>query len=309
MNIIKNQNRDKIIELYDTILATNDIESRDLDDFCVKSWDHICLNAPVSSRMIRMIADTHKIDWRNMLSLQFYDQLYCINTYKSNKKRKSHCVGFAHKVDDTVVNGQTWDVNPRYPDVDIFNYSMANTITHHGIFGGPYVSKNNYSVTWTGVQTKQWDNLIPTPIFLFEAMNNPDIITISQFIDFESSISHSGSHSLTVTDGSLVSYIERNRTHVSVNTVSIPFAHCNTFITTRYQDNVYDVYSLKRISTMKSVLVDNISCTKILDIIGSNNHLWVNDDDWKTIYCFIFDPKNGNIWCHDRKKKYYQVYP
>src|SRR5437762_2476053 len=172
-SIVMNQNKSKIVELYRTIVSSNNIERHDLNDFCLCSWDHICLTAPLSSLVIKMIADTHKIDWRDVLSLQFYDQLYCVNSYISqdstssvraakdqtinvvipieNKKRKSHCVGFACQIDNAMtgleasqvtMNGQTWDVNPKYTDVEMFKYPIATTISHHGIFGGPYISSN-----------------------------------------------------------------------------------------------------------------------------------------------------------------------
>lgn len=107
-----------------------------------------------------------------------------------------------------------------------------------------------------------------------------------------------------VTDGASVSYIERNNISVNVNRVTIPFTHCNTFISTQYQDNVYDDYSLQRINVMKSILTNNMSYIKLFDTLRSNNHLWVNEDKWRTIYAFIFDPKDDKIWYCDRKVEY-----
>lgn len=309
-SIKSRQNAKKIKELYNTIQLINNIERCDMNDFCVRSWDTICHHAPLSSLVIKMTADHCQIDWKDILSLQFYDQLYELKELNSKtKKRKiskynGHCIGFACMNErNNIVNGQTWDVNPKYTDIELFEYPHAKTYTHPGIFGGAYISKHKYSVTWTGVETSVSVPGIPTPIFLFEAMNNIDIVTIKQFIDFEQKFEHAAAHSLSITDGDDVSYIERNVDSVSVrNNAMIPVIHSNTFNDTIYENNINDSYSVKRIKTMKSQIQSNKSMSKIYDVIKSN-HIWINDPSWKTISAFIFDPKIDKIHFFDRNKE------
>lgn len=311
------QDANEIVKFYNTILSLNNIDSRDLNDICIMSWDQICQNAPLSSLAIKMLGDIQKIDWKNILSLQFYDQIYRITKFykKTNKtkKIKSHCVGFACKIDNNIVNGQTWDIDPSYPDISVFEYPIAKTVSHHGIFGGPYISKNRYSVTWTGVQTKEYENYlynIPTPILLFEAMNNIDIDNIQDFIDFENKCSYNACHSLLLTDSTTTTLLERNN-NVNITTKNIlPIAHCNTYINLKCKNNKYDEYSLRRINNIESKIKlqikskpgSQITYHNLYDIIKTD-HVWVNDDDWKTIGAFIFDPLIGNIHYFDRMKQ------
>jgi hypothetical protein len=324
------QNRTKIIELYDTILSINSITCYDLNEICVNSWNYICQNAMLSSLTIKLISDLNKIDWKNILSLQFYDQIYFVTSLqkrkrdgnsRNNKSKKGtpsrrarsngHCIGFACNIDGNIINGQTWDVNPKYTDVDLFEYPLAKTFSHHGILGGPYISKNKYSVTWTGTQSKVFNDYVPTPIFLFEAMNNIDIKSVEDFIDFERKFEHSASHSLTISDGINISYIERNTNSVSVsNKVSVPFVHCNTFTNTKYDNNIYDSFSLKRITQTKAAMLSDVNMTyaKLFDIVNNDKYVWMNETFWKTISAFVFEPKSGRIQYYDRNKTYYESF-
>jgi len=315
---LKQNNKNKTIKLYDVMLEESSIDEYDLFEYITRSWEYASQHCNLSVLAIKALADYQKLDWKKLFSLQFYDQLYHDDKIKKTNRRRrqrdnnqtstyaGHCVAFGCLVDGTVMNGQTWDTMNNYPDTDVFTYPSSKTVSHHGALGSSYISKNRYSVCWTGTKTKECRmNAIPSPIFLFEAMNNENIKNIEDFIEFESKFLHSCSHCLSITDGEKLAYLERTDNNVNVTrNVVLPFAHCNTFLNSCYKNSIKDSYSLQRIKVLQKLLnsVDNVTETYLHKILTNKKHVWIEDDDWLTISAYIYNPKTYVITYFDKRK-------
>jgi hypothetical protein len=321
-SFVKYQNKDNIVQLYNILVKDYYKNEHIMNEYISPSWDYISLNCPMSALAIKMIANQFNMDWRQILALQFYDQIYYDHKLIkmrefSGKKRKreennvmphyGHCVGFACDVDGTVMNGQTWDCECFFPDTNVFEYTNTKTVSHDGALGGAFISKNGYSVTWTGTRTKNClTDGVPSPIFLFEAMN-ANLGNIDDFMKFENKFRHTSSHSLLVTDGDNTTYLERtnDKRKVSKN-ITLPLSHCNTFITSTFRNNIYDQYSLERIQILQKILKKSkITEKKINHILTNSKEVWIgNEDIWRSISAFIFNPKTYTIDYFDRSKQH-----
>jgi hypothetical protein len=322
----KFQNKDNIVKLYNVLLNDFYKDEHTMQEYISSSWSHISLYCPISALSIKMIGNHFNMDWKKILALQYLDQIYYDDKLikmktKTSKRRqrdeyitsmraKGHCVGFACEIDNVVMNGQTWDTDCSYSDTSVFEYQNAKAVSHDGILGSAFISRNGYSVTWTS--TKSLDcrtDGIPTPIFLFEAMNS-NLQNIDEFINFENKFKHNGAHSFLVSNGDKATYLERTNNNINVtNDISLPFSHCNTFVNSSFKNSIHDEFSLKRIKLLTQLLKNKkITKDHALKVISNRKNIWIDNDEddnsWISISAFVFNPKTYTIEYFDRNKNH-----
>ena len=301
---------------------------------CFSSWDIISCSTQHAAASIKMLADETKIHLKNILMLQFFDQLFFKDTpdvpftshdvpFTSHdvpmdqltesiqNANLGHCLAYVfylNNSDGPLVSGQTWDIDPWFTPITPFYYGNSKVMTHSGIFGGPFVSRFGHGVTWTTLETTKCQDGIPTPILLYELANNTN--SIEQVIEHEHSIIHSASHGLAIVDNSNIIYLERNKDQISVTQQTAPVAHSNTYMYLTSSDCPRVDFSSLRIETIKQFLPQINNSKTLFRALKSAENLWINPVGGQSYptqcaFMFIFDNfdihycyNNDSVFCY-----------